>query len=195
MPSNIEIKARVADVPAVVALVAAMSDTPPRRLQQRDTFFRCSAGRLKVRELEAGASELIFYARADVAGAKPSHYEITPVADAATLKSVLRQALGETVVVEKTRLLYLVGQTRVHVDTVMGLGTFLELEVVLRPDQAPSEGLEIARDLMRRLRIEESDLLATAYADMLAEAASILAASHASRRWACTNGIRGSRRP
>ena len=177
MPSNIEIKARVADVPAVVALVAAMSDTPPRRLQQRDTFFRCSTGRLKLRELEAGASELIFYARADVAGAKQSHYEITPVANAATLKSVLRQALGETVVVEKTRLLYLVGQTRVHVDTVKGLGTLLELEVVLRPDQASAEGLEIARDLMRRLRIEESDLLATAYADMLAEAAAGISAT------------------
>ena len=177
MPSNIEIKARVADMPAVVAMVAAMSDAPPRRLQQRDTFFRCSTGRLKLRELQAEGSELIFYARADVAGAKPSHYEITPVADAATLKSVLRQALGETVVVEKTRLLYLVGQTRVHVDTVMGLGTFLELEVVLRPDQSPAEGDEIAAELMRRLGIEESDLLATAYADMLAESANGISAA------------------
>jgi len=114
---------------------------------------------------------LIYYARADVTGAKQSDYEIAPVADAGMLKSVLRRALGETVLVEKTRVLYLVGQTRVHLDSVNGLGDFLELEVVLRPDQSAAEGHGIAMDLMHRLGIQESDLLATAYADMLTESA------------------------
>jgi predicted adenylyl cyclase CyaB len=171
MPSNIEIKARLADVPTFAAAVAAMSDTPPQTIRQRDTFFRCSTGRLKLRELDAERSELIFYARADVAGGRQSRYEITPVADAATLRTLLRAAFGETVVVEKTRVVYLVGQTRVHLDSVNGLGSFLELEVVLRPGQSPAEGHEIADELMRRLNIQESDLLATSYADMLTERA------------------------
>jgi hypothetical protein len=55
----------------------------------------------------------------------------------------------------------------VHLDTVVGLGTFLELEVVLRPNQTPVDGHEIAEDLMSRLGILESDLVTTAYADML----------------------------
>lgn len=45
------------------------------------------------------------------------------------LCSVLDRALGTTIVVKKVRNLFLVGQTRVHVDSVEGLGDFLELEV------------------------------------------------------------------
>lgn len=167
MASNIEIKARIADLPRLEALVRAMSDGPPRTLGQRDTFFRCANGRLKLREADSGASELIWYARADVSDTKQSDYEIAPVADPAALKAVLRRALGETAVVEKTRVVFLVGQTRVHLDSVTGLGTFLELEVVLRRGQAPAEGHEIAGDLMRRLGIRDADLVATSYADLL----------------------------
>lgn len=169
MPSNIEIKARIADAAQAARLAASLSDKPPQTILQRDTFFRCSTGRLKLREFPSGAGELISYVRADVAGVKQSHYEIVPVANAGALKALLHQALGATVVVEKTRRLYVVGQTRVHLDSVQGLGAFLELEVVLRPGQAAAEGHVIAADLMRRLGIHESDLLATAYADMLAE--------------------------
>jgi len=165
MPSNIEIKARITDLKKIEDLVAALSNTPPKRLRQRDTFFRCEAGRLKLRETGAGESELIFYSRADVAGTKQSDYEIAPVTDTAKLKSVLEQALGETVVVEKARLVSLIGQTRVHLDAVEGLGCFLELEVVLQEGQSPAEGHSIARDLMQRLGIQEADLIAAAYAD------------------------------
>jgi adenylate cyclase class IV len=115
---------------------------------------------------------LIFNSRADVAGTKQSDYEIAPVTDAAKLKSVLKQALGETVVVaEKTRLVSLSGRTRVHLDAVKGLVSFLELEVVLQEGQSPAEGHAIARDVMQRLGIQEADLIAAAYADMLMERA------------------------
>jgi len=171
MRSNIEIKARITDLKKIEDLVAALSNTPPKRLRQRDTFFRCEAGRLKLRETGAGESELIFYSRADVAGTKQSDYEITLVTDAAKLKAVLEQALGETVVVEKTRLVSLIGQTRVHLDAVEGLGDFLELEVVLQEGQSPEEGHAIACDLMQQLGIQEADLIAAAYADMLMERA------------------------
>lgn len=167
MPSNIEIKARLADVAKTHALVAAIGGAIPQTLHQRDTFFRCPHGRLKLRETEGGLAELIFYTRPDSAAAKRSDYEITPVADPESLRAVLARALGVTQTVVKTRVLHLVGQTRVHLDSVDGLGDFVELEVVLRPGQDPAEGRAIAADLMARLGIGDDDLCPTAYADML----------------------------
>jgi predicted adenylyl cyclase CyaB len=175
MPSNIEIKARLADLPQTRGLVAAISDTPPQTLRQRDTFFRCTTGRLKLREIGAGQAELIFYSRPDVVGVKQSDYEVTSVAEPELLRGVLARALGVTQTVEKTRVLYLVGQTRVHLDSVDGLGDFLELEVVLRPGQDSAEGQAIAADLMQRLGIRDTDLCSTAYADMLTESAAGIA--------------------
>ena len=70
-------------------------------------------------------------------------------------------------VVRKRRWLYMVGQTRVHLDRVEGLGEFVELEVVLRPDQAEGEGVAIAQDLMARLGIAEGQLVEMAYIDLM----------------------------
>ncbi|MEI6636301.1 MAG: class IV adenylate cyclase, partial [Planctomycetota bacterium] len=107
------------------------------------------------------------YDRANTTAAKQSDYEIAAVADPQLLKQVLQRALGVTQIIEKKRVYYLVDQTRMHLDSVVGLGNFLELEVVLRPNQSPAEGHAIAADLLRRLEIRDTDLMATAYADML----------------------------
>jgi adenylate cyclase class IV len=67
------------------------------------------------------------------------------------------------------RLLYIVGQTRVHLDNVSGLGSFVELEVVLRTGQSDAEGQMVARDLMAMLDICEEDLVDCAYIDLLTQ--------------------------
>ena len=52
-------------------------------------------------------------------------------------------------------------------DQVEGLGNFLEFEVMLREDQSPAEGEVIASELMRKLGVEEADLVEGAYIDLL----------------------------
>lgn len=139
----------------------------PESLSQEDTFFNSPDGRLKLRVLQAGPAQLIHYVRPDRQGPKRSNYHVFETNDPENLKAVLSRAFGIRGVIRKERLLYIVGQTRVHLDRVEGLGHFVELEVVLGSGQSDEEGQAIARDLMARLDIHEEDLLERAYIDML----------------------------
>lgn len=136
-------------------------------LLQEDTFFNSPNGRLKLRILQSGPAQLIHYDRPDRQGPKRSNYHVFETNDAENLKTTLSRAFGIRGVVRKKRRLYLVGQTRVHLDNVEGLGHFVELEVVLKPEQSDADGQAIARELMDRLGIREEDLLESAYMDML----------------------------
>jgi len=56
---------------------------------------------------------------------------------------------------------------RVHIDRVEELGDFLELEVVLRPDQIEDEGKQSAEELLKELGIGKNHLMAETYVDLL----------------------------
>lgn len=167
MPANIEIKARVRDFDSLHRRAEALSDVPVETIPQVDTFFRTEKGRLKLRELGPARTQLVYYERPDQDGPKRSDYHIFETGAAGDLKAALTLALGVRGVVRKTRYLYLVGQTRVHLDDVEGLGHFMELEVVMRPDQSDAEGQAIAEDLMAKLGVEKGDLLEGAYMDLI----------------------------
>ncbi|TBR22471.1 CYTH domain-containing protein [bacterium] len=165
MPRNIEIKAAVRDRRTLLARAKALWGSP-QRLEQEDLFFPCPNGRLKLRVQVPGPSYLIAYSRPDARGPKTSRYSTAVAPEPKALAACLRSALetGRTVV--KTRLLFLAGRTRIHVDSVRGLGDFLELEVVLRPGEGAAAGRAEARRLMGELGVRPSDLLVGAYADL-----------------------------
>jgi len=167
MATNIEIKARVRDIQAVRVVAERLTDRPGTVFSQEDTFFHTPQGRLKLRVLAPDQGQLIYYERANAAGPKRSEYFVAPTADPALLKIVLSHALGVRGVVRKQRSLYWVGNTRIHLDEVEGLGSFLELEVMLGSGQADAEGQVIARELMAQLGVQKSDLLEGAYMDLL----------------------------
>lgn len=168
MPANIEIKARLSDPPRVHRAVAAIGHEQ-RLIHQTDTFFVTARGRLKLRQFAPDDGELIYYERSDAPGPTESRYCISKTADPARLCAVLSAALGVAGVVRKVRHLYLVGQSRIHLDEVEGLGNFIELEVVLREGQSRQDGVEVAQALMARLGIGKHDLIDVAYVDLLHE--------------------------
>jgi adenylate cyclase class IV len=63
------------------------------------------------------------------------------------------------------------GRTRIHLDRVDGLGDFVELEVVLAPDEDEETGTAEAHALLDRLGVQHADLVPVAYVDLLNEAA------------------------
>jgi len=165
---NVEIKARLRDLEATRRLVEAIADGPGQPVEQSDTFFRVAGARLKLRERSGADAELIYYRRANAPGPKASEYETAPVRDAAALRELLGAALGVTGRVVKRRLVYRVGRTRIHLDEVQDLGSFLELEVELANGEPADLGVREAKRLMGALQIGEDALIAQAYVDLLA---------------------------
>jgi predicted adenylyl cyclase CyaB len=110
---------------------------------------------------------VIYYERPESSGPKESRYTVHPTADPDGLRDVLAAALNIRGVVRKHRTVYLVGPTRVHLDRVEGLGEFVELEVVLQPEQDLAQGAATARELMAKLGIAPGQLIDRAYLDLL----------------------------
>ncbi len=115
----------------------------------------------------AAEGELIFYRRPDRPGPKESFYLRSPTASSDTLREALCAAYGAAGRVKKRRVLYLVGRTRIHLDAVEDLGSFMELEVVLRDAEAATDGEDEAMRLMQVLGVSAGQLVQAAYVDLL----------------------------
>jgi len=168
MARNIEIKARAHQFDQLLARAAALASEPPMIYRQQDFFYDVPNGRLKLRQFDNNTpAELIFYQRPDQAGPKPSFYVLTATADPDGLRNTLTLAYGAAGRVIKQRTLFMVGQTRLHLDRVKGLGDYLEFEVVLADNETPEQGIAIAEDLLEKLHIDRQELIDQAYVDLL----------------------------
>ena len=168
MPRNIEIKAGIESIEALLPRARALADGDAELIEQDDSFFVVPHGRLKLRQFADGSAELIHYHRPDSGDAKASDYVRVPVPDPAALREALARGCGLLGRVRKRRWLLLAGQTRIHLDRVEGLGDFMELEVVLREGQDDAAGAAIAEGLMQALGLADAPRLAGAYLDLLA---------------------------
>lgn len=167
MPRNIEVKARIYEYDEVKSKVASIATEDPVEIIQDDTFFPCESGRLKLRSFSESSGELIFYRRANTHGPNESFYLCSPTTEPAVLRESLTMAYGQAGRVQKVRTLYMVGRTRVHLDKVKNLGEFIELEVVLTDKEKNEAGVVEANNLMEKLGIKESQLIQSAYVDLL----------------------------
>lgn len=166
---NVEIKAKCPDPEFVKNYLEKNNATYKGLDEQTDTYFNVANGRLKLRE---GTIEnnLIWYERPNQAGPKNSHFHLVKVPDAATLKQMLAESIGVKVVVQKKRHIYYIQNIKFHIDTVPGLGSFVEIEAGNMLVALSQEQLQAQCDFYRKeLKISEEDLIDRSYSDMLLE--------------------------
>lgn len=167
MASNIEIKAKIGNLGETIRLAAEICGTAGEQIVQRDTFFNCTTGRLKLREFGDGSGQLISYLRQNALEPTQSEYAIYRTQTPEVLRETLSMTSGLRGEVKKIRHLFMSDRTRIHIDIVEGLGEFLELEVVLAPGEDESKGIQETHTLMDRLGVSESDLISGAYIDLI----------------------------
>jgi predicted adenylyl cyclase CyaB len=166
---NLEIKAGTTSLPAARARLRRLDGAARHAaLRQTDWYFAAPRGRVKLREIADGrttSAELIVYQRPDTHGARTSRFVRLPVEEPAATRRLLAEIFGVTVCVRKRREVWLYENARIHLDDVRGLGTFLEIEVVV------SAGLPQARRVMtalcEALAIRPRDVVGTSYSDLL----------------------------
>jgi predicted adenylyl cyclase CyaB len=129
MPTNLELKIRIENPAKVLERVKEINAEFKGELNQVDVYYKIKNGLLKLR-LENGKQTLIKYMRNEKSGERWSDYQLISLVEN-DAREYLKDILEEEAVVEKQRILYLYDNTRIHIDTVKGLGSFLELETLV----------------------------------------------------------------
>jgi predicted adenylyl cyclase CyaB len=129
MPVNLELKASITKKRTALKIAETLHAKRIEVLRQTDTYFNVAVGRLKLREIAGERNELIYYRRPNRSGVRYSHYSVVPIEDGSCMKALLTSALGVRTVVRKKRTLFIYRNSRIHIDSVEGLGDYLELEV------------------------------------------------------------------
>jgi predicted adenylyl cyclase CyaB len=165
MPTNLELKIRLQDKTSTLGIIKEIDAEFRGELNQVDVYYKYRNGLLKLR-LENGSQTLIKYLRNEKSGDRWSDYQLIKL-EKNDAREYLDDILEEETVVEKKRLLYLYDNTRIHIDTVKGLGTFLELEtLVIKGKEDATARFERIIDL---LSLDAKNEIRKSYRDLILE--------------------------
>ncbi|MGQ0626486.1 MAG: class IV adenylate cyclase, partial [Phycisphaerales bacterium] len=168
---NVEFKAELRDLELARAIAHRAGARPVHRMWQTDTYYKLADGRLKRREIEiegeSNQVEYIFYHRDNASRARVSRFTIYSEAEALTRFGSL--TLPIWVVVRKQRDLYMLEWTRIHLDLVDRLGTFIEFESMVSPKNTEAMGFEAVRRLREIFGPILGEPLSCSYSDLLAQ--------------------------
>ena len=91
-----------------------------------------------------------------------------PSAPGSALKEILIRSLGILAVVEKRREIYFIDNVKFHLDTVKGLGSFVEIEAIDVGGTIGKEALLAqCQSFLELFRIARDDLVAISYSDLI----------------------------
>jgi adenylate cyclase class 2 len=162
----VELKARYEDLGKARALLSGAERVG--RFRQVDTYFSLGDRRLKLRSVEGQKEgELVYYERPDAGGVKESLVLLAELPDAAEVLDILRRAFPVKAEVRKTREIYRFQGVQIHLDSVRGLGKFIEFEKVVSGESERASGRTQLESLVAYFQIDPDDLMASSYSDLL----------------------------
>ncbi len=164
---NFEFKARLKDDRHIRAVLKSLRARFLGTDRQIDTYFRVPQGRLKVREgrLE---NALIFYQRANASRARRATIDMMLLPRRNSVRAILQSALPVLAVVDKRREIYFVGNVKIHLDRVRGLGRFVEVEAITRQGDLKKIRAQ-ALKFQKLFRIHSRDIVPHSYSDLMLE--------------------------
>lgn len=143
---------------------------------QKDTYYMVNSTvnpntRLKLREEVDKEGKpnnyMISYDRENIETEKISEYFFFQVDDIANFKKVVTNGLTESIVVKKSRHLYLYKNARIHFDEVENVGNFVEIEVVIKTEDDERDASSLMEELLSLLALEHKEKIADGYAKLL----------------------------
>lgn len=165
MPKNLELKASCRSLAIALHIAEGLGARRGGVLRQTDTYFLSGSDRLKLREIRGDHAELIFYRRPNTSSVRYSEYTVVRVSGPGRMKRLFSKLFGIRVVVVKKRILYLYQNARIHIDSVSGLGNFIEFEVLVLHGAKQAESLMVF--LKKEFRIREASIIGGSYSDIL----------------------------
>lgn len=128
MALNLELKIKVDSHKKYISVLKQIGAENKGILKQKDIYYKVKKSLLKLR-VENKTYTLIKYLRGE-SGKRWSNYDLMKL-DAKNPEKYLNEIFDVETVVLKERKYWLYKNTRVHLDTVKGLGKYLELETLL----------------------------------------------------------------
>ncbi|MCU0644986.1 MAG: class IV adenylate cyclase [bacterium] len=164
---NIEIKARCSDPGMIKNILKQRNTIFKGEDHQIDTYFNCRHGRLKLREGNI-EHHLIHYHREDEIGPKKSIVTLYQPEPNSSLKQILSDSLGILTIVDKKREIYFIDNIKFHIDQVIGLGSFIEIEAIDSSGTIGEEKLQSqCEEYIKLFQIKPADLIECSYSDLL----------------------------
>ena len=164
---NLELKSVCHDLNKAVKICWQIGAKFGGILNQMDIYYNVPEGRLKLRNVNDDKFELIYYFRVDKGTEKESDYDIIKLNDEKDIKKILKESLGVRGTIKKKRELYLYQNVRIHLDTVRGLGKFIEFEVVCKNAGDLREAPEKIKYLKKVFAIKQISLIDRSYIDLI----------------------------
>lgn len=129
MAQNLELKIKLNSTNEIESILNR-NNIPLSEVQyQKDVYYSVKKGLLKLR-IEGNNYSLIKYLRDESGDERWSNYDIIQLTNG-DVEKFLSDIFTVETIVKKTRKLFWLFNTRIHIDQVESLGNFLELETIV----------------------------------------------------------------